>query len=80
MPRFVFFGGGNIAKWEGKISLLSTNENSRQKITTPAVALVKLDGGPVTSNIGAKAMMVVSTPNVAGTATRWAPATMLCKL
>ena len=64
-------------RWEGRINLLSISEKIRQKTTTQPIAAFIDDVRPVTNKSGANAMIVVRTPNVAGTATRLAPATML---
>ena len=69
-----------MARWDGRMSLLSTSENARQRMTIQAMAPATDDVAPDCSSIGVKAMMVVSTPNVAGTATRWAPRTMLASV
>ena len=65
-----------MARWEGRISLLSTSEKARHRITIQAIAAATDEVAPACSSIGMKAMMVVNTPNVAGTATRCAPRTM----
>ena len=59
------------------MSFDSTSEKSRQNTTTQPMAPLMVDMGPVTRSIGRKAITVVSTPKVAGTATRRAPATTL---
>ena len=56
-------------KWEGKISLDSISENSRQRTTTTAMDSKNGATAPPTNIIGAKAAMVVNTPIVEGIAT-----------
>ena len=69
-----------MARWDGRMSLLSTSENAKQRITTQPMAPANAAVRPVWNSIGRKAMMVVSTPKVAGTATRRAPRTMLASV
>ena len=69
-----------MARCEGRMSLLSTSEKARQRITTQPMAPANAAVRPVWNSIGRNAMMVVSTPKVAGTATRRAPRTMLARL
>jgi hypothetical protein len=64
------------ARWAGRISLDSTSEKARQRITTQPIAAKNCPEMPVTSRMGRKAAMVVSTPNVAGTATLLTPSTI----
>ena len=76
-PLFCFLGGPASARWDGRISLLSTRENNRQNITTNPMAWVIVLGSPVIKSIGRNAMTVVKTPKVAGTATFRVPAIIL---
>ena len=46
-------------RWDGRISLLSISEKTRQKTTTQPIAAFMDDVRPVTNNSGANAMIVV---------------------
>ena len=52
------------------MSLDSTSEKTRARITTQPTEAAIRSGAPVMSVMGANAAIVVSTPKVAGTATR----------
>ena len=61
------------AIWAGKISFDSINEKIKHRIITTPIALENAAPGPDAIACGKKAAMVVSTPNVAGIATRLTP-------
>ena len=79
-PRLEPWDDFMIARCDGRMSLLSTKENARHRMTTQAMAPAKADVRPDWNSMGRKAMIVVSTPKVAGTATRCAPRTMLARV
>ena len=62
------------------MSLDSTNEKTRQSTTTQPMDWLIWATVPEMNSKGANAMMVVSTPNVAGTATRFVPAMTLASV
>ena len=68
------------ARWAGRTHFDSTSENARQSTTTMPQASGKAPNTPCTNSVGVKAAMVVSTPKVAGVATRYTPFTTLVTL
>ena len=61
------------ARCAGSIHLDSISEKLKHKITTQPTASGKGENAPSVNSVGEKAIMVVSTPKVAGVATRSAP-------
>ena len=60
-PRLAPCAERMTAMCDGKMSLLSTNEKARHRMTTQAIAPAKAAVRPVWNSMGRKAMMVVST-------------------